>query len=233
MKRSVSTSTASSDSDVDGLTAAALSQLTGTMVLNCLGKQPGPPALGADLSHVVDLPQAVRDDLWAVIEPNLDAINTPRSARVIDGYCERHAIDPRAVTPVVGACRFLFRRGAENNTPASLIEEDIKQLLAQADSDEGVVEAVLAALVPCYERAATRLRMKAVHEALTDHGRVVTDIKWRVDDVRHANGGDALDVPVTLLTLRYREGESTGQVTLQLLPNELKMLQDACAQALR
>lgn len=229
MSRTVSTSSA----DVDSLTAAALSQLTGTVVLNCLGKQPGPPTLGADLGHIVDLPPTVRDDLWAVLEPNLDAINTPRCARVVETYCERHGIDPRAITPVIGACRFLFRHGADNNTPTALMEEDITQLLDGADGDEAVIDAVLVSVIPCYERAATRLRMKAVHEALTDHGRVVTDVKWRVDDIRHANSGEAINVPVTMLTLRYREGEKTGQMTVQLLQNELKLLHDACAQALR
>jgi hypothetical protein len=229
MSRTVTTS----NPDVDNLTAAALSQLVGTTVLNCLGKQPGPPTLAADLMHIVDLPQSVRDDLWTVLEPNLGSINTPRSNQVVEAYCERHQIDPRAITPVIGACRFLFQRGAEHNTPPVLIEEDIKQLLESDESDPAVIEAVLASVIPCYERAATNLRMKAIHEALTDHGRVITDVKWRVDNVSHANTGESINVPVTMLTLRYREGGQTGQMTLQVLPEELKKLHQACEQALR
>jgi hypothetical protein len=222
-----------SKADVDALTAAALSQLTGTTVLNCMGKQPGPPTLAGDLAHIIDLPEVVRDDLWSVLEPNLSAINTPHSNQAVESYCERHQLDPQAITPVIGACRFLFLRGAEHNTPPALIEEDIKRLLADEKGDAGEIDAVLGNVMPCYERAAPKLRVKAIYEALTDHGKVVTDVKWRVDDVSHANTGEAINVPVAMVTLRYAEGDQTGQITVQLLPAELKKLHAACEQALR
>jgi hypothetical protein len=229
----MSSSTPVAKADVDKLTAAELSQLTGTTVLNCLGKQPGPPSLASDFANILDAPPAARDDLWAVLEPNLGAINTPHSTRAVEAFSERHRIDPRLVTPVVGACRFLFLRGAERNTPPELLEEDVKLLLAGEQRDESAVESVLACVMPCYERAAPKLRIKAVYEALTDHGRVITDVKWRVDKVSHANTGEAINLPVTMLTLKYREGEQSGQMTVQLLPDELKKLHDACGQALR
>lgn len=221
--------------EADALTAATLSQLTGTTVLNCLGKQPGPPTLAGDLAQVLDLPPPVVDDLWAVLEPSLGAINTPHTDRVIETYCDKHRLDPRAITPVIGACRFLFLRGAERATPPSLLEEDIRQLLGDGgdDGDDGAVERALAVLLPHYERAASKLRAKAALEAATDHGKVVTDVKWRVDHVSHANTGEAIHVPVTMLTLRYAEGEQRGQVTLQLLPEQLEKLHQACEQALR
>lgn len=218
---------------VDELTAAALSQLTGAAVLNCLGKQPGPPALGADLAHVVDLPAAVRADLWSALEPNLGAINTPRTSQAVEVFCARHGVEPRAVVRVIGACRFLLQRGAERAVPTALVDEDVTTLLRAEGCDDAAIEIARACVLPCYERAAAALRSQAVHEALTDHGRVVTDVKWRVDHVSHANTGEAFDVPVTLLTLRYREGDERGQVTLQLLPEELKKLHRACEDALR
>ncbi|MBW2534195.1 MAG: hypothetical protein JRI55_22085 [Deltaproteobacteria bacterium] len=220
-------------SEVDRLSATALSQLTGTTVLNCLGKQPGPPTLAADLAHIIDLPDAVRDDLWSVLEPHLGAINTPHTSQAVAAYCDRHQLEPRAITPVIGACRFLFLRGAEHNTPPALIGEDIKQLLADEKGDDELIDAVLAIVIPCYEQAAPKLRIKAIYEALTDHGKVVTDVKWRVDNVSHANTGEAINVPVALLTLKFREGDQSGQATVQLLPDELKKLHQACEQALR
>jgi hypothetical protein len=218
---------------VDDLTARALSELTGTTVLECLGKQPCPPSLADDLGHALLLDAAVRDDLWAVLEPNLGAINTPRSAEVVGAFCDKHRVDPGAIAPVIGACRFLFHRGAERNTPTASMEADLRQLLAKRAPEAPAVEAVVAAILPCYERAATKLRLKAIYEALTDHGRVITDVKWRVDNVSHANTGEAINVPVTLLTLRYREGDQAGQMTVQILPDELKKLLQACEQALR
>lgn len=219
--------------DVDDLTAAALSDLTGTTVLNCLGKQPCPPSLGRDLAHALDLPDAVRSDLWSVLESNLGPINTPRSMQAVETFCAKHDLDPRAITPVIGACRFLFHRGAELNLPPSLVAEDVAQLLASEKPSEPAVRAVVDAVLPCYERAAKTLRLQAIYEALTDHGRVVTDVKWRVDTVSHANTGESINVPVTLLTLRYREGAQTGQMTMQILPDELRKLHQACEQALR
>ena len=49
----------------------------------------------------------------------------------------------------------------------------------------------------------------------------------------HADTGEDINVPVTLLTLKYREGEQSGQLTVQLLPDELNKLYQACTQALR
>ncbi len=219
--------------DVDDLTASAISALTGALVLNCLGKQPAPPALAADMAQAVDLSEGVRDDLWTVLEPHLGTINTPHTAQVVEAFCTRHALDPRAITPVIGACRFLFQRGAERNTAPALLEEDITQLLAREKASSAEAAAVVACVLPCYERAARKLRLRAVHEALTDHGKVVTDVKWRVDNVSHANTGEAIHVPVTMLTLRYREGDQNGQMTVQILPEELKKLHQACEQALR
>ncbi len=220
-------------SDVDDLTATAISALTGATVLNCMGKQPCPPSLGPDLAHALDLPEPVRADLWSVLEPNLGAINTPHSAQAVEAFCTKHALDPRKITPVIGACRFLFQRGAERNVAPSLLDEDLRQLLATEKPTDAALAAVIDAILPCYERAATKLRIKAIYEALTDHGRVVTDVKWRVDNVSHANTGEAINVPVTLLTLRYREGDQSGQMTMQILPDELRKLQQACEQALR
>jgi len=219
--------------DIDDLTAAALSELTGATVLHCMGKQPCPPSLGRDLAQALDLPEAVRSDLWSVLEPNLGAINTPHTAQAVDAFCAQHSIDPRAITPVIGACRFLFHRGAERNVAPSLIEQDVRQLLADNKPSEAALQAVIDAVLPCYERAATKLRLKAIYEALTDHGRVITDVKWRVDNVSHANTGESIHVPVTMLTLRYREGDQSGQMTVQILPDELRKLHQACEQALR
>jgi hypothetical protein len=218
---------------IDALSTAALSQLTGTLVLHCLGKQPAPPSLAGDLAHVAKLPSPALGELWSVLEPNLGAINTPASTRAVESFCERLGVDPHHVVPVVGACRFLFLRGAERATPASALEEDVTLLLRSAGVGDEALGRALAHVLPCYERAASRLRGKAVEEALTDHGLVVTDVKWRVDRVSHANTGEGMDVAVTLLTLRYREGDRTGQVTLQLLPERLRELQRACELALR
>jgi len=117
--------------------------------------------------------------------------------------------------------------------PSNLLEEDIRQLLARESPGEAALRGVVDAVLPCYERAAKKLRLKAIHEALTDHGRVVTDVKWRVDTVSHANTGEAINVPVTLWRRRSRGGGQGGQVGRPILPEELRKLQQACEQALR
>lgn len=219
--------------DPADLSAAELSKITGTLVLNCLGKQPAPPTLAADLAAALVLPAPVLADLWGVVEPNLSAINTPHSMEAVSAFSSRHGIEPRVVAPVIGACRFLLLRGAERNTAPSALTEDLRLLLAGAAAGPGQVDALVEAVLGVYELAAPKLRLKAIYEALTDHGRVITDVKWRVDNVSHANTGESINVPVTLLTLRYREGDQTGQMTVQILPDELRKLLSACEQALR
>jgi hypothetical protein len=217
----------------EALTAAALSRLTGAPVLECLGRQPAPPTVASDLAQLARLSPSALERLWTALEPNLGAINTPASLRAIEAFCESHRVDPESLARAVGACRFLCLRGAERGLASTIVEQDGAILFESAAVEPALRPAALACLRVCYERAFPLLRDRAVAQALTDHGRVVTDVVWRVDHVSHANTGEAIRASVTLLTLRYREGERSGQTTFQLLPEQLLQLQRACEDALR
>ncbi len=59
---------------------------------------------------------------------------------------------------------------------------------------------------------------------LADHGKVLTGLSWRVDNVTSSDRGADLASPVVFLTLRYQEGKDSDSVTLQLTPESLQEL---------
>ena len=68
------------------------------------------------------------------------------------------------------------------------------------------------------------MRQEVLQGTLADHGKLLLGVDWRLDSVQASNRGSKMRVPVALLTLRFREGEQTQRITLQVLPETLREL---------
>ena len=64
--------------------------------------------------------------------------------------------------------------------------------------------------------------------ALGEHGNVFGGVSWRVDTIGSTNHCKALGVPVAMVTLHYREGNDTKRLTLQMVPDMVGELREAC-----
>jgi hypothetical protein len=84
-----------------------------------------------------------------------------------------------------------------------------------------------------YEPAKAQIRHEIIKSALADHGKLLTGVSWRLDAVQASERGANLRTPVAMLTLRYRDGAEAGRVTLQVLPDMMAELKDACDRILR
>ena len=195
-------------------------QAPSALPLRCLGGQPAPPEIGADLAVLPALPVAARRQLYRVLGPCLREPLPGNVDAQIHQFCQELQVDAALLARVIRASRFLLRHASL----AGLSEADLAEDLATL-GDTGEIRATL---LPGYETVKKVVRSEAVRGALTDHGKVVERVAWRVDHVSSSNRGDGMNVPVAVVSLWYREGDREGQVTLQLPPDTVQELRAMC-----
>ena len=186
-----------------------------------------PAALPSDVQALVALPEPLRQRFWSILEPCLDADPDEESQRTIFALCEEHGVDPSCVLEPLRGARFLLQAAARSAATREAFVEDLERLVRP-----GELRHAVGTLVPCFDKAVPRLRERIVARSIADHGKLVEDVHWRIDKIIQSEHGDGVNVPVVVLTLRYREGERAERVTLHLLPEQLKKLESACASIL-
>jgi hypothetical protein len=189
--------------------------------LQCLGGRPPPAEMAADLALLPRLPAPAKLEIYRVLGPCL-AEPVPGSVEpALDSFREAFQLDEGALARALRASRFLLRQAAMLDLPAGAFAEDLGRL--------GHGDALAAVLMPGYEAARAMVRTEITGAVLDDHGKVVERVDWRVDQVISSNRGQKLGLPVTLLTLSYREGERRDRITLQLPAEALQELKAMCA----
>lgn len=189
--------------------------------LYCLGGQAAPPDLGADLSRLSGLPAPALQKIWQVLEPSMAENISKETEELLDVFCAAYHVDHDELGRVIKACRFVVREAAQRDVPAGALAQDLDKL---CPDDDLTKEIVLAG----YEPAKERIRRDIVRAAISDHGKLLTGVSFRVDVVQSSERGLRLGVPVALLTLHYREGDEAGRVTLQALPDMMGELKSVC-----
>lgn len=189
--------------------------------LQCLGGGLPPAGIGGDLRAIERLPARVREDFWSVLAPNLAAQIDQQAIAATTSFCDKHRIRHDDIAGPVKACRFLFRNAAQQNLDDDGLRADVRALCGEGST----VEPLLAGW---YELALPPLRQDIAIAALAEHGNLAVGVDWRLDSVLMSQGGAALNIPVVLMTFRYREGEQQKRITLQLVPEMVKQLQGIC-----
>jgi len=188
--------------------------------LHSLGGQPAPEEIASDLALLLDLPPSARARLWEVLGPCLvEPLPDSAEAR-IDAFCRAHLAPGESLARVVKACRFLVRQASSLGLPRERFAED----LASLHPSQELADVVLAG----YDAARAQVRRDLLHGALRDHGNVLEGVDWRVDQVATSSRGGVLREPVGVVTLRYRAGGKEERLTLQLVPEALRELQQTC-----
>jgi len=189
--------------------------------LHCLGGAEAPPEIPGDVRRVLKLSAIAKQCLWKVLGPSLNEAPPPGIDELVDQFCRAYDVSPDDLAPAIRGCRFLIREASRADLSTVQFAEDV------AAVSGGSVE-LGAILLPGYEGAKVHLRREILRGALGDHGKLVEGITWRVDQVTGCDRGQGLRIPITLLTLRYREGDERGRVTVQLLPDAVRELRAAC-----
>lgn len=204
-----------------------MSDSPGPAPLNCLRGNAAPDDLIKEFATLADLKASARDAFWQVLTQYLQPEFDAAAERTVTSFCGQHEVSIDDLAPAIRSSRVIFQQAARRNLNSEAFEADIRGLV-----DADAAEILVPLLVPWYAELAPQLRRGLAQQTIADHGKLLLESNWRLDRITSSNRCDELDVPVAVVTLRYRQGTETQQITLQLLPDELNQLRDAASEML-
>jgi hypothetical protein len=188
--------------------------------LHSLGGQPAPAEVARDVARILELSPSAKARLWEALGPCLvDPLPESLEER-LDAFCRAHQAEPESLALALKACRFLLWQASARNLPRERFAEDLAALCPAPE--------VAGILLAGYDAAGAQVRRELLRGALLDHGNVLEGVDWRVDQVATSSRGGLLRAPVGVLTLRYRAGGKEERLTVQLVPEALHELHQAC-----
>jgi hypothetical protein len=196
---------------------------TPNVLLYSLNGSPAPADLGQGLSACLELPADVAPKIADVVFACLEPVSPDQLRNRIGRHCRRLELDEEIVSRTVLAARFLLHAAAETNASPEDVGKDLSALGCGAVAEW---------LVPLYAHVVGELRRDIARSALTMHGRVLTQIDWRMDTVGSTNRGRELNLAVAMVTLHYIDGKEEGRMTVQMLPDMVNEMRRVCDQLL-
>jgi hypothetical protein len=188
--------------------------------LYTLGGRPAPPEIARDLALLLELSPPAKARLWEALGPCLvEPLPDTVEAR-LDAFCQAHGARAEILAPALKACRFLVRQASARDLPQGRFAEDLANLHPSPE----IADILLAG----YEAAKAQVRRELLRGALLDHGNVLVGVDWRIDQVVTSSRGGLLHAPVGVLTLRYRAGGKEERLSVQIVPEALRELHQAC-----
>jgi hypothetical protein len=188
--------------------------------LHCLGGQPVPDGIERDLARILELPASARARFWEVLGPCLAEPLPDTVEGRLDAFCRAHEAPSENLARALKACRFLLWQASSRGLACDAFAAD----LASLHPSQELADILLAG----YDAAKAQVERELLRAALLDHGNVLEGVDWRVDHVATSSRGGLLHEPVGVLTLRYRAGGKSKRLTVQLVPDALRELHQAC-----
>src|SRR5262249_1720188 len=147
--------------------------------LHSLRGRPAPPEVSGDLRRLLGLPPAARQQLYRVLGPCLAEPVPSTTEASIDRFCDEFAVPGTELALALRACRFRLRHAAALDLSAARFSEDLACLC-----DGGEIARIL---LPGYEAAKAMVKAELAAGVLSDHGRLVERVDWRLDHVTTSN----------------------------------------------
>lgn len=188
--------------------------------VHSLDGQPAPAEMGPSLRRLSELPPALHDKLGELLLPSLEAMPEDQLESRIARLCRRHDLRPEQVGPGIKAAVLLFRQAAVFDVGTELLEQDLHTL--------GAGQTMVDLLVPLYQEAFPQLRREIAMATIASHGKVLTNVEWRMDTIGSSNRGRKLNIPVALVTMYFQDGTTSDRVTLQMMPDAVGGLRQVC-----
>jgi hypothetical protein len=179
--------------------------------------------LASDLATLNDLPASAKERIWDVLAPNLSERLSDRAQRAARRFASDHGMELEPLIPLVRGCRRLFRLAAQRDMSVEAVHERVAQLTGEPE--------IARRLAACYLQALTAIRGEAIMLSLERFGPVLEDVGLRMDHVSMTRHQPGKVVPIAMLSLRYRDGDESRRITLQVPPLMLKQLRDLLGSA--
>ncbi|NUP14349.1 MAG: hypothetical protein HOW73_50600 [Polyangiaceae bacterium] len=191
--------------------------------LQCLDGAPAPPGLAADLRSLADWPDAALNALGSLIDVTLGDPVPSYAERDIAAFARQHGLEAEDVARGTSAVRALYRHGARADLPADGLRADIRALTTDR------ADTLVPLIASGYEVARERVQRELLGKTINAHGKVLTDIEWRLETVTESSFGKGFRLPLVTLTLRYQEDGRSSTITFNALPTVVKKIKDALA----
>jgi hypothetical protein len=195
--------------------------------LHCLEGGRAPARLIEHWRVYQGLPPQVRARIWELIFPVFDQSAGPELDQHAQKFAASAGCSEAAAQQSLDVCRFVTSRAISMNLPLETFRADLQAL---SGATPGGVEE----LASQYEDIGSIRRAEIIQASLLDHGRLLTDVRWRVDTVAASSRASGIATPIVHLTLAYQEGHGTeaerGHITLQVLPEATAQLRSLCDQ---
>jgi hypothetical protein len=157
-------------------------------------------------------------DVWTFLRPLVEDPRSELATNMLRGYSQQHELGRNEVGKAGTLLHNLLLNAASLDLSKEAFAQDLAALGGGPVSD---------ALLPAYDDAIRAIRLRLLRVALADHGKLLTNISWRVDVIGDSDATKQLASSVLLLTLGWQEGAENGRVTLQLTPDKIAELRNA------
>ncbi|MFH1844615.1 MAG: COMM domain-containing protein [bacterium] len=185
--------------------------------LQCLNGATAPQPVVQGWQGLAKFAETVRREFWELLGAVVMAPADPDNQARLEAFCDANELERDTVFGAIQACDFLLGNATALNLEPDGLRQDLTAL-------SGGQTAVATEFQDRYQAAKPLLRNRLMEATLSDHGKLLTGLDWRVDNVTASDRGAQLNATVVYLTMRYRDGENQDRVTFQLTPEALKQL---------
>lgn len=198
--------------------AAATSEPS--IALHCFGAQPAPTIVAEGWRRLAAFPPAAREPFYLLLASILLQPASPGHQNHIAMLGQQHGIAPDDLLAAIRCCELLLKQAAALDLNEAQFRQDLEALGGPAELSDFILAR--------FPETRHLLRRQILMDSLAAHGKVMTDLEWRLDQVLHSSKGNRLGTEIVLLTLHYQEGRTPGAVTLQLTRETAQLLRRFC-----
>ncbi|MFO0553816.1 MAG: hypothetical protein U0271_35860 [Polyangiaceae bacterium] len=200
------------------LSDAASNQAASPVRLRCLHGDALPAEVMRDAQRFAKLTDGALAAVGGILAPLVLEPMSKDLATSLSRLCVRYEVAEADLGHVLKVVRFLYKEAASSDLDKAGFESDLTTIWPEP-------RALGEAAIANFELIKRELRKTLLEEALMKHGNVLLDVDWRVDFVASDRQSSKLMLPLALVTLRYRDADRESRLTLQLLPEQLKRLE--------
>lgn len=180
-----------------------------------------PPDLAVNLRTWSMLPAPCREGFWDLLLPNLAPEIDERLSARVQALMKEYGVRPAQLSPSMSALRLLLRTAAR----FAVTQEDFSADCAALLGDDLELRSLVQGW---YDKALPLLRQELEESSLIEHGNTASDLSWRVSMVTRSQRGVAINRAIATFTFDYVEGRQQKSFTLNMLPDTVVALRDAC-----
>ncbi|MEM9695680.1 MAG: hypothetical protein AAGA56_24265 [Myxococcota bacterium] len=196
--------------------------------LACLGGVELSLPLQQDLRLMLQVSPPVDGNFWMMVSAAIRDSPPEAVAQHVAAFCRERSLEPRSIDRTLHAYRFLLREAAHRNVTVDDFNNDLATI---ADNEEDGLQ-LQSLLGSGFAAMMRQLREEMVSGAVTDHGKTLLDVSWRVDSMLASDRGDTQQKRLGVITLRYLEGQREERITFNVQPQVLAALHRAAEKML-